>query len=230
MPYSTVLGLVNDLASFADETDTTNYTLPPSRVRRLGHYVQRANDEIWGYRPWDFKYALNPDMAFNNGHALAPQNMATIGDGGMVWSPSDNVREPWAQIHIQDMMAVRVAGRDRHKRWFAIGLMDQASGSTGQLSREIWIPKDDPQTLSIFYEMSPPTFDLNNLDSEAVPLPELFHNALFAGALAKLQDAKGDPKTIWRAEYLATLAKVTANYHVSTSRMEQMPNTVGGQW
>ncbi len=230
MPYATVLDLVNDLASFADETDTENYTLPPSRVRRLGHYVQRANDEIWGYRPWDFKYALKADIAFASGHATMPTNMATVGPAGMFWKPGDNTREPWAQIHIQDMMAVRVAGRDRHKHWFAIGLLDQTETTDTQAVREIWVPKDEAQVFSLFYELSPRTFDLDDLTNEAVPLPELFHNTLFAGALAKLQDAKGDPKSIWRAEYLATLAKVTANYHVNSSRMEQMPNTVGGMW
>jgi hypothetical protein len=230
MPYATIGEIVDDLASYADETDAQTYTIPPSRRRRLGHYIQRANDEIWGYRPWSFKYALKADIAFTAGHATMPQDMASVGEGGMFWRPSDNARSPWVEVHIQNMMAVRVAGRDLHKKWFAIGLLDQAEGTTGQLSREIWVPKDEPQTFSLFYEMSPPTFNLTDLDNEAVPLPELFHNTLFAGALAKLQDAKGDPKSIWRAEYLATLAKVTANFHVNSSRMEQMPNTVGGQW
>jgi hypothetical protein len=232
MPYGNVLEIVNDLASYADETDATVYTVPPSRQRRLGHYVQRAMDEIWGYRPWSFKYALHGPFSFSNGFADIPDNFANIGDNGMMWNEEANSREPWAEVAMQDMVALRATGRDKGKRWFTVGLLDQAAAATDQFSRQLWIPKDDVTfgSFKLFFEMNPRMFDLDNLSGEPVPLPELFHNTLFAGALAKLQQAKGDPLPIWRAEYVALLAKVTANFHIQSGQMEQMPNTVGGQW
>jgi len=232
MPYANVLEIVDDLASYADETDATTYTVPPSRQRRLGHYVQRAMDEIWGYRPWSFKYALHGPFTFSNGFATLPDNFANIGDNGMLWNDGDNSKAPWAEVAMQDMVALRAAGRQTEKKWFTVGLLDQAATATAQFTRQLWIPKNDVSfgSFMLFFELNPRMFDLTDLANEEVPLPELFHNVLFAGALAKLQQAKGDPQPIWRAEYVALLAKVTANFHIQSGQMEQLPNTVGGQW
>lgn len=232
MPYNTVLEVVEDLLSFFDETDTSVYQVPAPRIRRLGFYVQRASDELWDEKPWDFKYAVHGPFAFSDGHATLPANVANVGSDGLLWNEADNSREPWAQTDIQTMTALRAIGRERFKRWFAIGLLDQVSAFPQQGTREIWIPKDDANfgQFKLFYEKSPRQFQLDSLGSESVPFPETFHNALFANCVAKLQQAKGDPTPAWKGEYLMLLSRLKANYYVNASRMLQMPNTVGGQW
>lgn len=232
MPYANVGELRDELATHFDETDVANYSIPASRARRIGHFIQRAYEDIWGYRPWNFKYALKTDLTFSSGKAVAPTNMANVGEGGLLWFPGDNSREPWVEVHIQDMVALRAAGRDRHKRWFAVGLLDQSTSETDQTIRQIWIPKDDASygPFSLFFEMNPRQLDYGDLGNEDMPLPEIFHNVLFLGSAAKMQQAKGDPQSIWRAEYVASVAKVAATYHVNSSRMQQLPQTVGGQW
>lgn len=227
MPYSDIQGIVDDLASFADETDATTYTLPLSRQNRLMHYVQRAIDEIWNYRPWNFKYALFGPFSFVNGKGTLPDRFSNIGDNGMLWDESANSREPYAEVAMQDMVALRASGRQGSKKWFTVGLLDQTETGQQQFTRQLWIADDSyAGSFKLFYEMAPRMVAL----IDEVPFPELFHNTLFAGALAKLQQAKGDPLPIWRAEYVALLAKVTANYHIQSGQPNQLPNAVGGQW
>jgi hypothetical protein len=228
MPYASIGEIVDALSSFADETDTQNFTVPPSRRRRLGHYVQRATDEIWNYRPWSFKYTTATGINFYVGES-APQlpiRFGNIGDEGVLWNLSDNSREPWVEIALQDMIAVQAAGRDQNKKWFAVKWDSQPRASL-LIPNLAAGPYGD---FTLFYEQSPVTFDLDNIDIEEVPFPQIFHDVLFAGSMAKLQQAKGDPQSIWRAEYISALAKVTARFQTGSSRMQQMPNTVGGQW
>lgn len=225
MPYTNVGEIADDLASFADETDVASYTVSPSRRRRLGHYIQRAHDDMWNYRPWSFKYLTVGPFQTNVHEYNLPTNFGNVGDNGVLWNEADNSKEPWAEIAIQDMMALIAAGRDFHKRWFSIGY------SSG-LQAVLYVAKPDSNygQFKLFYEKAPATFDLNNLGAEAVPFPPIFHDALFAGSLANLQQAKGDPMSIWRAEYIAKLSKATSVFMPNSSRMQQLPNTVGGQW
>lgn len=232
MPYALVDDLIKDVASYYDDTDATIYTLPPSKLQRYLHYAQRTVDEIVNFKPWPWKMA-HTTLTFNvtpaNGYeAVAPADFANVGPNGALM---DRTGEPWAEIDYRNMVFLIASGRDASRHWFCIGRRiastSTAVGDGGVLegdARGLMIPdRNNTQPFTLFYETSPPKLVLG----EVVPLPESFHNAALLGTVAKLQEGKGDPRDIWRAEYVAALSKQVALLKPLSSRVAQMPMTTG---
>jgi hypothetical protein len=232
VPYGVVEDLLKDVASYYDDVDANTYTLPDSKKNRYLHYAQRTVDEIVNFKPWPWKMAHAP-IQFNitpaNGHeAEAPPDFANVGPNGALL---DSTGEPWAEIDYRNMVFLISAAQQTTRHYFCIGrrILDTSTnlgdgGVTGGESRGLLIPDSNNTTIfTLFYETSPPKLVLGN----AIPLPESFHNTLLLGTVAKLQEGKGDPRDIWRAEYVAALSKQVALLKPLSSRVQQMPLTTG---
>lgn len=227
MPYATVDALINDVASFYDDTDATVYTLPTSKLNRYLHYVQRTVDEIHNYKPWPWKMVYK-NLTFTARQADLPTDFANIGPNGALF---DARGEPWAEIDYRNMVAIIAAGQDVSRHWYCVGRrLASASvnigdgGAKGGEIRALLIPDpNNATTFTLYYETSPPQLALGS----AISIPESFHNCVLLGTVAKLQEGKADPRDIWRAEYVAALAKQVAMLMPLASRVKQMPLTTG---
>lgn len=227
MPYASIDDLINDVASYYDDTDAVSIGIPSSKQARYLHYAQRTSDEISNYKPWPWKMAYE-DITFTAGEADLPADFANVGPNGALFDP---IGEPWAEIDYRNMVAILAAGQQQTRHWFCIGRRQQTTstgvgdgGALGGEVRAIMIPNvNETRTFKIFYETSPPLLVLGT----AIPLPESFHNALLLGTVAKLQEGKADPRDIWRAEYVSALAKQVALLMPLASRVKQMPLSTG---
>lgn len=238
MPYADLQSLVNDMASFYDDTDAANLTIPNTRIARYVHYVQLAAWRIWNHRPWDFKMAYYTPITFSNRQAQMPANFANVGTSGKLIDSQGNA---WQEIAFQDMVRLIsfAGGSDKLARVFAVGKLSAQAGigtpgdggiSSGE-ERGLIIPnKSSTETFTVYYETSPPKINVAGL-AVALPFPETFHELLLAGAVAELQQAKSDPREDWKNDYVAKLAKITEIHFPLASRQLQMPMTVGrGMW
>lgn len=226
MPYASALAVVQDLASFLDETDTGTFTLSTARIKRLGHYVQRAHDDIWQFDPsFPFKYKKSSVLQATNHKITLPTDFANVGQTGMVWNESDGARQPWAEMPLQDMMAVIARGIDVNEKWFSISFESSVA--------VLYIPNGGTSygQFYVFYEVVPPKLDPTN-GTTPLALPPIFHDVLFQGSVARLQQAKGDKEAMmYRADYIKGLSRAAASYMPVASRMEQLPMTTGSrQW
>jgi hypothetical protein len=234
VPYASVDTLIADVASFYDDTNATTYTLPPSKINRYRHYIQRTIDDIYAYKAWPWKMAYKA-IQFNvtpaNGReAPVPADFANVGPNGALF---DSVGEPWAEIDFRNMIAIITANRLGSRHYFCVGRRIESSsagiGDGGVLeadARGLLIPDpNNTTTFMLFYETSPPLLPADGTDP--VPIPEAMHHALLLGTVAKLQEGKADPRDIWRAEYIAALTKQVAALMPMASRVKQMPMSSG---
>lgn len=235
MPYATVQALLNDVAAYYDDTNALENTLPQSKLLRYLHYCQRTIDEIHNYRSWPWKMA-SKELSFDDHYAELPMAFANVGPNGMLVGP-DN--DPWAEISYQDMYYLIKTGRGPTQHLFAQGSEllslpdpDDEVGTGGQRNaffRTLVIPNPAAVTgFLLIFETAPPKIDPDADEGDgglldAPPLPEQFHHALLMGTVAKLQEAKGDPRDNWRTEYIAALSRQAAIVQPMQSRMRQMP-------
>lgn len=238
MPYADVQTLLNDIASFYDDSPTADFALPSSKINRYVHYVQLGVYEIWNFRAWYFKMAQKTGITFTAGEYALPTSFANVGPNGRLF---DSVGRPWTEISFQDMVQLRArgAGASKPDRVFCVGTIESAptgalgsGGLTTAQNRGLIIPNNSTsEVFSLFFETSPPFIDPTPAAlADPIPLPETFHEVLLYAAVTKLQEAKGDPRPTWRGQYMSQLAKLAAIHYPLASRMNQMPMTVGGQW
>lgn len=245
MGYATVMDLIKDVASFYNDTDALNYVLPESTKRRILHYIQRTSDEIWYYRPWNFKM-LTESVVPSSGEYALPYNFATIGPKGLL--VEDSTHNVWYEIDYQEWTVLRSRpAAYSNERKFAIGssalipnTQDLGEGTpleAGAGKRVILFPSvTESRSFTLYFEGAAPKAgwdqNLNQVDyTKALPLSEGFHNALLLGTIAKLQESKGDPRPQYRSEYIAALATATAQHLPLTSRMQQLPRALPyGRW
>lgn len=232
MPYPDADSLLAEVASIYDDTDAVVYTLPPSKVARYLHYIQRTVEEIFNYRPWPWKMAYT-QVQFNitpaNGReATLPADFANVGPNGALFDPTG---EPWAEIDFRNMVSIIAANRLSTRHYFCVGTRVASvsadigdGGPPGQHFRGLTIPDPNRTDLfTVFYETSPPVVTLG----APIPIPESMHNCLLLGTVAKLQEGKADPRDIWRAEYVSALAKQVSAMMPLASRVKQMPMSSG---
>jgi hypothetical protein len=225
MAYSSVYDMVDALAAFLDETPVGTFNLTANRRSRLTHYVQRALDDIWNDRPWPFKFAdAGPLTATDNVISLATvTDFGSIGEEGIFWDDSDNDKRPWAEIAIQDLKSMLARGNYENERVFALGW------GSGQ---ELYVPRNGTNVgaFMLTYKREIPT--VSESQGVAVPIPGVLHAALFQGAVARLQQAKGDKMyREYQIDFMKTLSRGAAEMRALSSRMSRLPKAVGGrQW
>jgi len=243
MPFSDYADLMTQAASYYDDADVidTGWTLPPQHQKRIYHYINRAQEEIWYYRPWSWRMAYY-DFTFTDEDGLAelPFNFSNVGPNGLLL---DTDGRPWAEIGFQDMVVLRKKRLSTKAELFAVGSdvlgsgVWEADGGPGTddagvpvTTRSIMIPDlANTQQFTLFFEMAAPLVTVDDADNP-IGVPRNFHNALLTGTVAKMQEAKGDARSIWRSDFIATLAKIAAEEEHLTSRPRQMPVTIGGMW
>jgi hypothetical protein len=250
MGYATVGELINDLASYYNDTDAVNYNLPLTHQRRILHYIQRTTAEIWFYRPWNFRYAQLTGLAPSSGNIELPYNFANVGRDGGLYEEGNN-SQPWAEVAMQELMTMRLRPGYTNEHKFCIGYptVDPNVAVVGQggnytaYQQYLMLPNtNDTKSFTLIYEVSCPRVgwdpDLNGNPvpqpdydfTLPIPLPETFHNCLLLGSVAKLQESKGDPKSSYKSEFIAALAKMAAQHVALKSRMQQLPMATGGMW
>jgi len=243
--------LMKEAISYYDDTDVIDSGYDPntSHRKRVLHYINRAQEEIWYYRPWPWRMA-EYDFSIgapNVGEASMPGNFSNVGPNGLLL---DNQGRPWAEISYQDMVVLRKRSTRTQDQLFCIG--DDAkewdsdfpanTGETGAYSgyRKLMVPNTQQPfnklvgggyepLFTLYYEMTAPLVDDSVLQFP-IGIPNGFHHCLLLGTVAKMQEAKGDGRSIWRSDYVATLAKLTAELEALQSRPRQMPVTIGGMW
>lgn len=252
MGYATVGDLINDVAAYYNDTDAINYNLSAATKRRLLFYVQRTVDEIWYFRPWAFKmnYLSVQGSDIQNGAYALPFNFATVGSKGGLFEQVNHTL--WTEVDFQEWMVLRQRGNTQQMRWYTIGNLSAQGegviqedppetgpilgiGTAGQPTRSLLFPSPtEARDFDLYYEGSPPRLGgTTGTDyTQAIPtFDEAFHHVILQGTVAKLQEAKGDPRPIWRSEYIAALSKAAAQHQPLTSRMQQMPRALpGGMW
>lgn len=246
MGYALADDLINDVAAYYNDTDAINFNLSPATKRRMLFYVQRTVDEIWYYRPWAFKmnYLTVQGADIVGGAYALPFNFATVGSKGGLFEQSNHTL--WTEVDFQEWMVLRQRGNTQQVRWYTIGNLSAqgegvvqedppitgpvlGAGTAGQPKRSLLFPSPtEARTFDLYYEGSPPAVALG----AAIPtFDEAFHHVILQGTVAKLQEAKGDPRPIFRSEYIAALSKAAAQHQPLTSRMQQMPRALpGGMW
>ena len=249
MKFADYDALAREAISYYDDTDVldSGWTIPTAHLKRVLHYINRAQEEIWYYRPWPWRMA-NYDFVFTGpGFSPLPENFSNVGPNGLLL---DNQGRPWAEISYQDMVVLRKRSTRTQDQLFCIADDSKAwdsdfpaaSGTTGAYSayRKLIVPNTQQPfnvvdgggwapLFTLYYEMTAPLVD-DSLLQFPIGIPNGFHHALLLGTVAKMQEAKGDGRSIWRSDYVATLAKLTAELEALQSRPRQMPVTIGGMW
>lgn len=252
MGYGTVGDLINDVAAYYNDTDAINYVLSPATKRRLLFYVQRTVDEIWYFRPWSFKMNYFVCNNWSSGVHALPYNFATVGPKGGLFEQVTHIL--WTEVDFQEWMVVRQKAATQQERLYTIGNISAAAtniisgdpptvgpglgaGTAGQAKRSLLVPSTtESRVFDLYYEGSPPRVGINQQGvydyTQPIPtLDEAFHHVILSGTVAKLQEAKGDPRPTFRSEYIAALSKAAAQHLALTSRMQQMPRALpGGMW
>jgi hypothetical protein len=251
MKFASYTDLMKEAVSYYDDTDVidTGWDLSTPHVKRIMHYINRAQEEIWYYRPWpwrmgNFDFTIN---APNVGDAYLPGNFSNVGPNGLLL---DEQGRPWAEISYQDMVVLRQRNQRTQDHLFCIGQDDKqwdadipaATGSTGvySASRKLMVPNTEQPfnklvgggyqgLFSLLYEMTAPLVD-ETVWAFPPAIPPGFHHTLLLGTVAKMQEGKGDGRSIWRSDYVATLAKLAAELEPLQSRPRQMPVTIGRMW
>lgn len=217
--YATVEDLVKELAAWYDDTDTTQYTLPTSKLNRYLHYTQLTLEEIWNYRAWPFKMKSDA-ISVTAGVGPLPTDFAAFGPNGYLKAQASS--DIWAEAALQDVSVLRTGNKGQNMHVFAVGDTGQGDGTLA-----VFTPSTTENgSFDVFYEQVAPTLVL----SDQVPLPASMHHVLLKGGISKVQEAKGDRRTVYRSEYVAALAKQVAVMMPLASRMNQMPMTVGRRW
>jgi hypothetical protein len=234
MAFSDYADLMTQAASYYDDADVidTGWVLPVQHQKRIYHYINRAQEEIWYYRPWSWRMA-RLSVNFYAGAVQLPLNFSNVGPNGLLFGPEN---DPWAEISFQDMMVLQQRNMRTQDHLFAVGNAqldgtDEVAGVPVTF-RKLMIP--DPAAIAsasflLLYEMTAPLVTVDDA-TEEIGIPRNFHNALLMGTVAKMQEAKGDARSIWRSDFIATLAKIAAEEEHLTSRPRQMPVTIGGMW
>lgn len=241
MGYATVNDLINDCASFYNDTNALDYVLPESTKRRILHYLQRTVDEVWYYRPWNFKL-FSCALSAGSGEAALPYNFATVGPKGGLFENS--TKQLWSEVDYQEWMTLRNSpGSAKQEKVFCIG--NNSDGQTSNIGdgapvttqRRLLFPDPlEARAFTLYYEATPPRAGwdagLSAIDyNQPLPLTEGFHNVLLLGTIAKLQEGKGDPRPQYRAEFIASLATAAAQHLPLTSKLQQLPRALpGGRW
>lgn len=240
MLFTNYSDLVAKAVSYYDDTDIidSGWTLPTPHAKRIYHYVNRAQEEIWYYRPWPWRMAtMDADaISVSNGVAQMPTNFSNVGPNGLFL---DQEGRPWAEIGVQDMVVLRKRQERTRDHLFCVG-EDATQYDDGDIGddagvrksgRYIMVPNTG-ETMSgfqVYFEMIAPHVSIDNAN-DAIGVPPNYHHALLMGTVAKMQEAKGDARSIWRSDFVATLAKMAAENEHLTSRPRQMPVTIGRMW
>jgi hypothetical protein len=250
MLFATYQDLLDAAVSYYDDTDVVDsgWNLTSGHKNRVLHYINRAQEEIWYYRPWPWRMA-SYDFAIgapNVGKARLPSNFSNVGPNGLFLDVNG---EPWAEISYQDMVVLRKRRERTQDHLFCIGTDAKqwdddpsAIGTYGVDSGYRTLMLTDPNRpfnvlvggsyeglFTLLYEMTAPLVDSTRL-ANGIDIPTGFHHVLLLGTVAKMQEAKGDGRSIWRADFVATLAKLTAELEALQSRPRQMPVTIGRMW
>lgn len=240
MRFATYQDLMKEVVTFYDDTDVidSGWTVPTTHQRRIYHYINRAQEEIWYYRPWPWRMATYDfSTGASAGKATLPLNFSNVGPNGVLL---DTEGRPWTEISFQDMIVLRHKYERTQDYLFCIGDDAKAfndtstdSATTGAYSGSRKLLTADPQQVltgfKLLYEMVAPSVTYDG-SAAAIDIPAGFHHVLLLGTVAKLQEAKGDARSIWRSDYVATLAKLAAELEELQSRPRQMPVTIGGMW
>jgi hypothetical protein len=243
MRFGTYEDLMKELISFYDDVDVidSGYSVPLTHQKRIFHYINRAQEEIWYYRPWPWRMATY-DFSVGtpaNGRALLPLNFSNVGPNGLLIGPGEH--RPWVEISYQDMVVLRRSALRTKDHLFCIGDDNKQwdadapanTGTTGVYSgaRYLLVPdtSQDFTGFELLYEMTAPTVTYD-VRTQAIGVPAGFHHALMVGSVAKVQEGKGDARSVWRSDFVATLAKLAAELEALQSRPRQMPVTIGRMW
>jgi hypothetical protein len=208
--------LINALINHYDQTLSTDAGNTNRRTFML-HHIQMVVDEVWNHRAWSFK--MNQESITTSGGSSAPPtSFARVGPEGFVYEPS--TKKTWTETFAQDIMAIRNSATTFTMKLYAISSVD----NTG---RQIIVPDvTNPVTLSFFYEMAPPVIADDSTD--IVQIPVEYHNTvLLAGGVSRIQTSKNDIRLYWEKQYLQGLGRMVANDLPLSSRMKQMPLSVG---
>ena len=242
MRFETYEDLMKEVVTFYDDTDVidSGWTVPLTHQRRIYHYINRAQEEIWYYRPWPWRMATYDfSNGATSGKALLPLNFSNVGPNGLLLGP-DNT--PWTEISYQDMVVLRRRSQRTNDHLFCIGNDDKqwdsnvpdADGTSGAYSGARYLlvvnsGMDLTSGYELLYEMTAPIVTYDKAAS-SIDIPAGFHHVLMLGTVAKLMESKGDARSIWRSDYVATLAKLAAELEELQSRPRQMPVTIGRMW
>jgi hypothetical protein len=238
MLFDSYESLGKEAVSYYDDTDVidSGWDMTDQHRKRIQHYINRAQEEIWYYRPWPWRMAFY-DMG-GTGEVILPGNFSNVGPNGLLL---DREGRPWAEISYQDMVVLQKRRERTQDELFCIGNpskpynfdLPDASGDTGAYSgfRVLAVanPDQDLSGFTLYYEMTAPKVTDDKWQFP-IDIPNGFHHTLLLGTVAKMQEAKGDGRSIWRSDFVATLAKLAAELEPLQSRMRQMPVTIGRMW
>lgn len=209
--------LIDALISNYDLT-TANDAGNTNRRVFLLHHLQMVVDEVWNHRAWSFKMRADT-VTTANGKGALPTDFSRVGPEGWVWEES--TARAWTETFIQDVMSLRHRVPTHTSKLFAIG-SDDATG------RALLIPEmDTPVTLTLLFEMTPPTV-VDDTSGSLDTIPEEYHRTvILAGGIARTQTSKNDIRLYWEKQYLQGLGRMVARDLPLSSRIKQLPMSVG---
>jgi hypothetical protein len=217
--YTETTTLVDDISLYYDNTDLDTVQDPTRRRNKILQFVNRARDEIWWYRPWPWTLTYTT-LIMVAGQANVPPNFSEVGPRGGLYDAAQG--RPWVQINYQEMVTLRERTVRVNDKLFAVG----PNLDTGVQS--IVIPNTgSSEEFKLVYRMLP----LNLAYGDDIePLPSHFGHALLLGAVARMKEEEGDPRPLWRQDFLQALSRAMMTERETSSRPGQMPMAVGRKW
>jgi hypothetical protein len=209
--YTETGTLVDDISKYYDNTDLDTVQDAARRRNKLLQFVNRARDEIWWWRSWPWTWT-STTLTMSSGEASRPADFAQVGTHGGMYDANGR---PWVEINWQDMQTLRKRNVRVNDRLFSVGSNIQIP-NTGSSQQFTFIYRQVPTNLTYGADID--------------PVPSHFGHALLLGSVARMKEEEGDPRSIWRDDFLRALSRAMMTERETASRPLQMPMAVGGKW
>ena len=216
--YSETGTLVDDISKYYDNTDLSTVQDATLRQGKIMQFVNRVRDEIWWMRPWTWTQQEDT-VTMSSGIGGLPADFGTIGPQCGLYDQANG--RPWTQINFQEMQTLRKRHVRVNDRLVAIGV-DGAGGPAALIPNT-----GSSEVFDLVYKARPLMLSYSD---DILPMPTHFGQALLLGVVARLKEEEGDPRPLWREDYMRALSRAMVTEREAGSRPAQMPMAVGRKW
>ena len=227
MIYADQSALITEILKFYEDTDTSLYP-NTYRTEIAAHNASRALQDIW--QRWGQSFTVGySTVVMTAGKGALPSNFAAVEEGYF----QDSNGNPYTPIDHIDMLQLRAKGLYSSQRLYSIGDFDPAVSQGGQpptyvTAWYVYVPSTtSTDTFSVGYKKVAPS--ITSGSTLPVPLPEVLHGALLAGAAYYTKLGLNDKRAEqYRLDFERECGRAKAVSRKPTAY--QLPNTIGGQW